>query len=166
MKEVAILCADTKSNFHKLKNCEVYDLNNPIQNYMGGLPVVAMPPCAQWSRLRWSAKYNEADLVAAEICVRLWEENGGILEQPSGSTLFEHFGIQVTHSINQSWWGYPATKKTYLAFRGCAPVAHPLSFDAPTRNVCQLGRRQRALMPLELCEWLAESATNWRPRIF
>ena len=73
---------------------------------------------------------------------------GGILEHPRSSTLWKNGNFNLSgeidnyggflRSVNLSWFGYPAQKKTMLYFVGIAPVQlppFPLSSSAPLFSI-------------------------------
>lgn len=157
--QVAILCAAKKSNYFHIPDLDIYDESRDAFTYTGGVPVIAHPPCAQWSRMKAFANYNKRHLELAAFCIDAVRSNGGILEHPAGSSIFRHFGLSTAHiiSVSQSWWGFPAQKRTYLYFHECKPcVPHPLSFDCITGNVSKMNASKRSLMPLSFCQWLCD----------
>lgn len=139
---VAILCAAKKSVYHSMSDLDVYDEVRDSRTFPGGMPVVAHPPCRRWTRFGMAmmkARLTRYGIVTPEsevneerelglFCARSVVENGGILEQPAGSKLFEAADIPLPDSsqsdksfsihVWQSWWGYPVKKGTWLYFSG------------------------------------------------
>tara|TARA_Y100001972_G_scaffold120275_1_gene162579 strand:- start:1383 stop:1865 length:483 start_codon:yes stop_codon:yes gene_type:complete len=155
---IAVLCADTLSNYFKIisPDLDIYTIERPAQNYKGTDPVIAHPPCPQWSKLRAFAKFSQVDLDLAAFCVDKVQLNGGILEHPEGSTIFKHFGLYPIYSVDQSWWGFRARKRTYLYLNGFKLLPYPaMPPKVPDKRVDQLNKRIRSRMPLEFCQYLA-----------
>ena len=153
---IAILCASEKSNYFKLEGLDIYTASRSAYSFNSDYPVIAHPPCAQWSRLRKFATQNEHQKQLGIFCVQKIFANGGILEQPCGSTLFAAAGVRPNLSIHQTWFGLPVRKRTYLWFYKIKPLAVPLCFDAPVRKFNNLTTQQRSETTLQLCNWLTE----------
>jgi len=159
---ISVLCiGDHRSNYRLIPGLDLWDAERDAYNFTGSNPVIAHPPCQQWSQLRGlptvKAIQREKDL--AFFCLEKVQQNGGILEHPRGSSFFKVAGITPTISINQSWFGFPARKTTYLYFHGYKPLPHPLSFDPPSRSVQRMwgAGGERSRQPLAFCEWLIKS---------
>jgi len=113
--------------------------------------------------MRAFSKENREHLNLAALCVDHFLSRGGVLEQPAGSILFRHFGLKPTLSVDQSWFGFPARKRTYLCFRDCEPLPFPLSFDLPIyRSVSSMGGVSRSQMTLDMAQWLVESVRGFK----
>lgn len=175
---IAVLFARRDSIYKTLPDVDVWDEDRDALCWPGGTPVVAHPPCRAWGRLRTFARPDpgEADLALwAIIQVRRY---GGVLEHPSGSTLWPFANLPNpgkrdksggwTLPINQHDWGHRAKKATWLYIVGCSPVdtpTTPLRLDEPTHVVQSRrpGRRhvtraEREHTPIELARWLVEVA--------
>lgn len=142
MRTVAILCAAKKTAYRDIPDLEIYDEIRDARTFPGGMPVVAHPPCRRWTTfgmnmLKAAEKHGNRIPTKEEIdqerelglfCAQQVIENGGILEQPAKSRLFEAAGIPLPGSsqspnsfslhVWQRWWGYPIKKGTWLYFRG------------------------------------------------
>jgi hypothetical protein len=155
---IAVIGVHPKSNYKHFGNLDLYDLHRDGFNFAGDIPVIAHPPCAQWSRLKAFSKFSAKDKNLAILCWHYVNQNGGIFEHPAGSSFFDYIGADRTNllSVNQSWWGFPATKRTYLYFSRCKAIAHPLSFDLVPGGVCDLHSSQRSLMPAAFCKFLID----------
>lgn len=124
MKTVAILGANKNSIYKQLQNVEVYDECRDLRNYDGPWPVVAHPPCRGYSAfMRHWAKPKPGEKGLALFCIQRIKDYGGVLEHPAHSRLFtEVLGIRPGQpdgtfqcvEINQSWFGYPTKKRTWL----------------------------------------------------
>lgn len=153
-KIITVLCTLEDSIYKTLPHLDIYDKNRDAYNYTGQNPIIAHPPCQQWSRLKSFAKEDKKEKDLAMFCLEQINKNGGILEHPSGSSFFKYAGIKPTISVNQSWFGFPAEKKTYLYFKDCEPLATPLCFDAITKTVPQLSQKMRSYTTLEFANYL------------
>lgn len=126
---------------------EVYDRLRDARTFPGGMPVVAHPPCAQWSRLKHMAKDDPETKALGPYCVDVVRREGGVLEHPAFSGLWSSCGLPEpgrwdawgwTMVIDQLWFGFGARKRTWLYVVGVAPAklpAYPLRFAWPTHAV-------------------------------
>jgi hypothetical protein len=158
---ISILGADQKSNYFKIPGLDIWTKERDFRNFDGENPVICHAPCAQWSRCKGLAKESdekELSLIAWKIC----QLNGGIFEHPSGSSFFKYAGIDRKDilSVDQSWFGFPAKKTTYLVFVNCKPLAFPISLDCPAKKVAELHSRARSLCTLSFCKWLVDSVRS------
>lgn len=166
-RSIAILCAHPKSHYFEIEGLEVYDQKRDARNFVGNAPVICHPPCAQWSRLRKFAKVDLEQKALANFCLGWFASNGGIFEHPAGSSVFRELEFpkeSKMYSVDQSWWGFPARKRTYLVFHRCSPIAYPLNFDLITHTVTnpkggmkELSKNRVALTPLSFDQWLVDS---------
>jgi hypothetical protein len=127
-------------------------------------PVVAHPPCRLFSKYcahQAKPKYPLREVHLAARCVHWVQANGGIIEQPAGSRLGEVFGLGRPVYVDQSWWGFPTMKRTWLWFVGCQPGTMPFRLAAPgMRRAWQLmSRAERAATPEAFAVWLLETAS-------
>jgi len=150
---VAILFAREDSIYKSMSGCDVYDIKRDGLTFPGQIPVVAHPPCRAWGRLRYFAKPRPGEKELALFAVDKVRECGGVLEHPSGSSLWaekalpdpgstDQFG-GFTIRVNQHWWGHKATKSTLLYICGVDPARvppAPLVFSSPTHVVAQCSR--------------------------
>ena len=161
--KIAILCAAQNSNYFKLTdkyNLEIYTQVDDCRNFKFDCPVITHAPCAQWSRLHHFAKPNPTEKELAWFCLAAVTKCGGIFEHPSGSHFFRaaHIEKSKIYSVNLSWFGYAAMKRTYLHYNRVSLASHPLSFDAITKKVSQnFNQRTRSLTPIAFNEWLIQS---------
>lgn len=151
---IAALYVDPRGPYPKIPGVEAWDEKRDARGYTGLLPVVAHPPCAGWSSLKHLAhiqRQHRVDCAAPAFgAVRAW---GGVLEQPAGSKMFEHFGAPppvapadkfggYTIEVEQVEWGHVARKKTWLYLvrvPRSALEAPPFPGRAPT-HWCSGGR--------------------------
>lgn len=154
---ISVLCVSSSTVYKRIEGLDLWDASRNAYNYTGLNPVVAHPPCQQWSRLRTFARVCQVEKDLSIFCLEKVQVNGGVFEHPHGSSFFKFAGVRPNLCIEQSWFGFPARKRTWLLFEGCKPLSFPLSFDAPIRKVDQLGRVQRSAMTLKMANWLVES---------
>lgn len=132
---VAVLFARSDSHYKQLPDVEVYDMDRDARTYDGPWPVVAHPPCRGWGRLRHMARPRPDERNLARLAVALVREFGGVLEHPSGSTLWSAQSLPApgaidawgghTLPIDQNWFGHRARKSTLLYIVGCPPADLP-----------------------------------------
>jgi hypothetical protein len=155
---ISVLCALPDSVYYQM-GLDVWDIQRDAYFFTGSNPVIVHPPCAQWSRLSAFSKPNESEKELAYFCLTKVIRNGGIFEHPAGSSFFKDVGIKPTISIDQSWFGFPARKRTYLYFKDCRPLAYPLSFNAPIcPNVSGMNgsNGSRSKTTLQLAQWFVD----------
>jgi len=185
---VTVLFVRKNSIYHKL-DCDPWDQARNALNWPGGNPIVAHPPCGQWSRLRQFAKKNPAEKELAPWAITQVRRWGGVLEHPSGSDLWRHMGMAKTTTpdqyggytlhVDQFWWGHKARKKTLLYIVGCRladlpPL--PLNFSAITHHVStslrghrkyhsmkELSKAAREATPIDFAKWLLKVASKCQP---
>jgi hypothetical protein len=129
---VAVLFARGDSFYKTIPGCDVYDVKRDARNYSGEWPVVAHPPCRAWAGLRHMAtlvRPDEKDL--ARFAVDVVRKNGGVLEHPIRSVLWEDQGLPeqnkrddfggFTLYLPQFWFGHQAEKKSKFYVCGCEP---------------------------------------------
>lgn len=155
-KLISILCAQHNSNYFNIEGLDIWTQERNAYNYTGNNPIIAHPPCAQWSRLHKFAKENKNEKELALHCWDLVNKNGGILEHPSGSHLFKYVGADTKKIllVNQYWWGFPARKKTLLYFHNVEPLSHPIRFEFGRKSINDIRYDKRSLMTLDFCQWL------------
>ncbi len=98
----------------------------------------------------------EGEKELAILAVERIRENGGVLEHPESSKLWEEMNLPkgskiddfggFTISVDQFWWGHLARKRTWLYIVGIKPSEvppYPIRFDAITHTVCVSMRRGR-----------------------
>ena len=165
---------------YKEYNVDCWDIKRNAFNYSGSNVIIAHPPCRAFSKLKAFSKHPPIEKEYAYRCVDLIRKNGGILEHPRHSSLWQEKKLPLpgktdvfggyTICINQSWFGHKAEKKTFLYICGISinklpPV--PISFDAITHQVGsskkengkkEVSISERELTPVKLIDWLIEVA--------
>lgn len=168
---IAILCADSKGHYPDLSekyDLDIYTKDRDCRNFKFNSPVITHAPCAQWSRLKGFARLNEEEKNLAWLCKKAVDTCGGIFEHPSGSSFFKESACEISkiYSVNLSWFGYTARKKTLLYYNRVSLLSHPLSFDAITqqlstnknsRGLPEIQKHLRHITPVQFNEWLIQS---------
>lgn len=129
MRRTPVLFTRRCSVYELLPEAEPWGEERDARTYRGKRPVVAHPPCAQWSaRLRHLATQDTQD--CAPIAVAIVRRVGGVLEHPKHSRLWDYAGLPVVDSderddwggfsieVNQLGWGHPISKPTWLYIVG------------------------------------------------
>lgn len=182
---VAALFVSRRSIYKHMDGVDAYDKTRDARaNFIDQRPVVAHPPCRPWCRLRHMAVDHENSLererALGEWAVGIVQKNGGVLEQPAGSLLWEACQLPSVedHSdpfcytlyIEQAWFGYPTPKPTWLLVCG-VPRANvpgiPFQFMQKARvSFCSLNTSQRSHTVKPFAEWLCQVArsTWWQHR--
>jgi hypothetical protein len=127
--KISVLFA-RKDSVYKSLDCDldVWDIDRDARKWSGGNPLVAHPPCRSWGRLRHMANPRDDEKDLARLAVLLVRQNGGVLEHPARSLLWQdqqlpapgqhdHWG-GWTLPISQKWFGHRAEKLTYLYIVG------------------------------------------------
>ena len=188
-KYVALFCRED-SVYKNREAWDVYDASRDATKYDGDLPCAAHPPCRAWGRLSHMAfrdgtppEQIEAEKNLALFAIEKVRKNGGILEHPSGSKLWQILPDVgdapddwggFTIEIDQYDFGHVAHKKTKLYICGMDAWSIP-ELPAPdhTIHLCEKGKRrsicgnvegttrctqyQREYTPERLIDWIEEA---------
>lgn len=140
--------------------CDAWDIRRDATRYRGPFPVVAHPPCRAWGRYSHLAKPRPFERDLAPYAVDLVRSFGGVLEHPHASKLWGFCGLPrvgerdawggFTVLCDQSWWGHPAPKATWLYIVGREPSslpAMPVALRRPGRRVENLCGADRERTP-------------------
>lgn len=154
---IAVLYARRDSVYKTMPDLDVYDEDRDARTYRGGMPAVAHPPCRGFGRFKKFAKIAPHEKELAYSAVRLIRKNGGVIEHPAQSELWrdmalpspkrgerDEFGGWTLH-VDQSWWGHPCAKSTWLYIVGLDPQDLP-AFEipfVPPSHVIESNRRRR-----------------------
>ncbi|MCE1226217.1 MAG: hypothetical protein LWW87_06985 [Geobacteraceae bacterium] len=171
MPSVAVLFARKTSYYKQLPGVDVYDIDRDAFTFLGGVPVVAHPPCRTWGKLSHmatSARPGEKEL--ALFAIEQIRKNGGVLEHPKYSKLFkllppvgqyDSFGGFVL-GVNQSWWGHNGEKPTLLYICGVPrnTVSLPLSLAYPLKSCESMCTAERERTPPAFARWLVDLAAR------
>lgn len=144
---IAVLCVARRSPYLALENVELFSQERDALTFKGGMPVVAHPPCAQWSRMRGLSRRSLVEAWLGPFCYEQVRLNGGVLEHPAHSQLWSYLGIKPL-VVSARWFGFPAEKPTGLWFNRCEPGPIPYSLDASSAVVATSKRGVRQLLPV------------------
>lgn len=153
-----------KNSIYQQLNCDCWDINRNALNYLetNYEPVIAHPPCRQFSRLRKFSKHDASEYSTVQASLEYTKKNGGILEHPSGTSLFKivdgyDANSGFTLAIDQYWFGHPAQKKTWLYIKGIKKEqipAFPIVLGKAKGKVESLSKKDRDATPLQFAQWL------------
>lgn len=146
--KIPVLFTQKKSLYNNFEIFDCYDEKRNAFNFSGRCPVIAHPPCRLFSRLRKFSKADVSEKKCAFFALSQVRMFGGILEHPRSSTLWQDGNFDLSgnldqyggflRSVNLSWFGFPAEKKTMLYFVGISPSVlppFPLDLSAPHLSV-------------------------------
>jgi hypothetical protein len=171
--KVVALYVDPKGVYANLPDVEVWDEARDARLYAGPWPVVAHPPCNRWSRLSAGVRRGQDGgcFKAALASVRTY---GGVLEHPAFTQAWPAFGLLRPLStghwtqavddpgwvceIDQSLWGYPARKPTWLYFIGVEPPEMPAHYPRHSRSCADVWSGRRSRTPPAFRDVLLEMA--------
>lgn len=182
---VSILFARHDSIYKSLPACDVYDRERDAKTFSGGNPVIAHPPCRAWGRLAHFADPEPGEKELATWAVEQVRKNGGVLEHPELSRLWEAVPLPkpgarpdnyggYTIAVDQRWWGHRANKMTWLYIVGTQRSdipPHLIRYDPGTHCIKahnqttsrNAGKRrlptsEREHTPVAFAEWLLQIA--------
>jgi hypothetical protein len=168
---VAALYVDPSGHYPDLA-FETWDKVRDARKYRGPLPVVAHPPCQQWSRLRSFATVDADEAECGLIAVGQVRLHGGVLEHPQASLLWSAAGLPVPGGIDRDEWGgwsievaqgdygHSAPKLTWLYMVGVEPFAPRMPTLIQRGRVELMSRRQRIVTPVDFAHWLCQLASG------
>jgi hypothetical protein len=112
---VAALCVASNSVYKGMPGVDVFDKARDVRSFAGGMPVLAHPPCRAWSAYTaHQAKPEPGEKDLGLLCAEWLRREGGVLEHPAHSRLFEAAGLPkpgkrsgdlFTVAVLQAWWG-------------------------------------------------------------
>jgi hypothetical protein len=176
---IAVLFARSDSAYKTMPGFDVYDMEKDARTYCGSEPVLAHPPCRAWGQLSHMANPREGEKQLAFFALAQVRLNGGVLEHPSGSRLWQEASLPVgmlqdefggfTVEIDQFDFGHVAHKGTKLYICGISPAQlppmPPVRKEKTDRSICgnvagtkRCTQYQREYTPPMLIEWLKEVA--------
>lgn len=182
----ALYCLpDSRCIYRFLEGVEVWDEKRDARKFRDPMPVVAHPPCRTWGGMRQFSKGTDEEHALGFHAVALVHINGGVLEHPRGSKLFERLGLPkpgeqgtygFTIEVDQYDFGHPCRKRTWLYIVGVRrenlpPMPGPREGKpeyviAPSANQRRAGlgrghylpKSKRSVTPVALAEWLVAVA--------
>ena len=169
MQIIPVLFTNTHTNYHSNAIFDCWDEKRNAFLSDHRTPAIYHPPCRLFSRLRALSSAHPEEKKCAFWSLAKVRQFGGILEHPRSSTLWKHGNFNLSgevdsyggflRSVNLSWFGFPAEKKTMLYFIGLPPgdlppfplPAHPPSFiigGSKRKNLPELIRSSRSTTPI------------------
>jgi hypothetical protein len=177
---ISALFVARDSVYKTFPDVDCWDIDRDALNWPGGNPGIFHPPCRLWSK--WMRHFSTAP--ESEKNLALWSvnkvrENGGVLEHPACSVLWDEAALPrpgksdqwgLSIAIYQQWFGHKAQKATWLYVCGVKNLPQiPLVLGQPdchysavrkvnNPNVQRLSHRERHGTPIEFAKWLIEIA--------
>ena len=116
---VAALWVDQKGPYPEMAGVDCWTRERDARIYAGPHPIIAHPPCGPWGRYWHVCKQPKEDgIIAMELVHRF----GGVVEQPTTSTLFREHGLPFADytQFPQALFGFASLKPTtlYIFFPG------------------------------------------------
>ncbi|MBK7337822.1 MAG: hypothetical protein IPJ00_17425 [Saprospirales bacterium] len=166
-----------------MPECDVYDIERNALTFPGGLPIVAHPPCRSWGKLKFFSNGDHKEKQLALWAVRQIRKHGGVLEHPEGSSLWKDLGLPCgtqrdkwgghSLSVDQSWFGHRARKRTWLYIVGVEPSKippytmnfQPVMFNVNSslrkgRKLPEISKAEREATPPDFARWLVALAKS------
>lgn len=100
--KIAVLFARKDSVYKTIPECDVYDQERDALTWLGGVPAICHPPCRLWGRLRQFSTAPIEEKQLAIFAVDQVRKHGGILEHPSGSSLWDACNLPHTEKERTS----------------------------------------------------------------
>ena len=180
MQTIAAIFVSRRSIYRHLPGVDCWDRSRNAANFAATVPVIAHPPCRCWSKLRHQVRLNDK-ATATEKALGVWAvetviKNGGVLEQPAGSLLWDACQLPRcddrtdpflwTLYIEHGWFGFPTRKPTWLLVSGVpsSQVRVPNYQLMPKSlvNFSKLNSFERSRTMRPLAEWLCQLArASW-----
>lgn len=129
IRRVSVLFAGVDTIYRGLVGVDVFDERRNALSFGFNAPVVAHPPCAQWSRMRGLSKAKPGEKALGLYAARVVQRCGGVLEHPEDSSLWAAAGLPaigggadlfggVSVRVFQGDYGHYAAKATWLYIVG------------------------------------------------
>lgn len=170
--KIPVLFVRQDSVYKTLSNVDAYDIERNAKTFDGDSAVICHPPCRSWSRLKHMANPLPGEKELAFFAVDLIRKNGGCLEHPAFSTLWQAANLPLpgkrdsfggwTLAFPQFWFGHPAVKHTWFYIVGIEPQDIPdieFKLGKAEFTICgknEAARKWRDSTPVNLAKWLVE----------
>lgn len=171
--QITVLFARKDSLYKRWMGVEVYDEQRNALSFVGQGPVICHPPCREWGRLRQFSKAPPGERELAIWAVSVVRSNGGVLEHPASSTLWDAMNMPKPGQGKDAWggwtleiaqcdFGHPAEKLTWLYIVGTEKIP-PLPPTRKPTHVVKSAKREhlpicthkwREQTPIYLTFWL------------
>lgn len=171
---ISVLCAARNSIYKTMRDVDVYDIDRDVRTFAGSMPIVGHTPCRSWSAFcGHQAKPLPGEKELAPLVVAILRANGGVLEHPAHSRLWDFLGLPKpgeamqnglwSMAVKQAWWGDTRTKNTWLLFSKIESIdvqtpirLHDAKGDRRRWQV--MSKHQRSATVPAFAEWLVETA--------
>ena len=174
---IPVLFTQENSNYNEIQIFDCYDEKRNALSFNYRIPLIAHPPCRKFSKLRGLSTAPLSEKKLAFFALAKVRQFGGILEHPRSSTLWKDGNFNLDGSVDSyggflrsvdlSWFGFPARKKTMLYFCGITPSQlppFPISLNAITHVVSssyksekkEIPKNMRSATPLPMIEFFIE----------
>jgi len=181
VRPIAVLCVSPQSVYKRIGGVDAYDMARDARTFVGGMPVVAHPPCRAWSaKCAHQAKPLPGEKELGLWCAQTLRDCGGVLEQPAHSRLFAAAGLPSpderasgmlwSAEVLQLWWGYCIPKITWLCFsripRRAVQFPIKLQIQQPARDRRKwesMSKHQRSATTEQFARWLVAAARTVGP---
>jgi hypothetical protein len=188
MRTVSALYIDPRGPYPKLEGVDAWPKERDALLYDGPHAVVAHPPCAPWSKMRWlaSRESHARERMCALRAVKQVRKFGGVLEHPEHSNLWsvaalpwpidsDIGGADIydgrSYFVRQVSWGHACAKPTWIYVVGVDPefVKAGLRLGGTPTHCVTRGPGQspglkvahasmRSRSPLAFAQWLVSLA--------
>ena len=166
---IAALCVSRVSIYKTIQGVECYDIDRDARMFNGGMSIVAHPPCRAWSAYcAHQAKPLPGEKELGLWCAEKLRECGGVLEHPAYSRLFDAAGLPKpgqpecggmwSMAVDQSWWGDPRKKSTWLCFSNVPRTEIEVPF---VLRSCRGDRRRWQVMSKHQRSATCEGFARW-----
>ena len=165
-RRIAALYVREDSPYKAIDFVDCWTAARDARRWPGGTACIAHPPCAAWGK--YYHKTTQATGALALLALDQVRNNGGVLEHPAHSQLFNLAVLPKpgempdawggwTLEINQVDFGHEATKATWLYVVGPATLRIAPGSERPSviRPLEHLSHRQREITPPALARALA-----------
>lgn len=174
---VPVLFCQEESIYKKL-NCDVYDEKRNALNFSRCEAAIYHPPCRLWSKLKQFSNADESEKYLGVWSVRMVRNNGGILEHPAYSSLFDCCNIPkpgfsdeygFTIQVNQFDFGHKVRKKTWLYICGLPKDSellyypkrpgkpkHKFFTKKQKNNLPEIAKKERSATPKKFAKYLVK----------
>ena len=185
LRPVTVLYTMPKSVYLAMPGVDCWDELRDARKWPGGTPVVAHPPCRTFGTMRHLSASHPEDLDLASHAVEAVKREGGVLEHPAMSKIWDIFdlprpgrrsGDGFTMSLPQWYWGHDALKPTWFFIVGVPGhllpdvpmrlgyVTHQIAGCRKKSGKRQMSSRRRAATPPTLAKWLVAVARLAQPQ--
>ncbi|MES2597195.1 MAG: hypothetical protein V4662_17745 [Verrucomicrobiota bacterium] len=178
---VSVLFVCHGSVYKAMPDVETYGLPyRDARDFKGDTSIVTHAPCRAWSQLKAFARPPKGERWLAVWSVLQVRRNGGVLEHPRGSALWDRMNLPKpyeppdewggwTMEIDQFHWGHKARKSTWLYVVGTQEVPlMPYRAGGPTHVVANASRTRKREGPNKavMKSWCTKSEREQTPPAF